>query len=87
MIYIYLEKDLERLLERYIHQREIVGLSREEARRVAWADVKESVSSKKALAEARVIPTDEQTRLIEATQKVTDKLPGIWLALEDGSNG
>lgn len=75
MIFIYLEKDLERAIERYIHHREIVGHSRDDAKEIALADTREALKGKKALAESNLVPDDEQTRLIDASKKVTDKLP------------
>ena len=75
MIVIYLEKDIQRAIERYIHLRETVGLSRDDAKQGAILETEQAVQTKQALAEDGILPTDEQTRLIDASKKVTDKLP------------
>lgn len=75
MIVIYLEKDIIQAIERYIHQREIVGLSRDDAKQMALNDTDEAVRGRQSLADAGIIPDDDQARLVRAAQKVTDKLP------------
>lgn len=75
MIFIYTEKDMKDAIERYIHQRETVGLSRDDAKQMAIADTNEVVRGRQSLADAKLIPDDEVTQLNRAAQKVTDKLP------------
>lgn len=77
MIVIYIQKDIERAIERFIHQREIVGLSRDDAKQMALNDVEEMARGRQSLADESIIPDDDQTRLNRAARKVTDKLPPI----------
>lgn len=79
MIVIYVQKDIERAIERYIHQREIVGLSRDDAKQMALSDTDEAARGRQSLADAGLIPDDELSHLSRAAKKVTDKLDPVRL--------
>ncbi len=81
MIVIYVQKDLENLLERYILLREQQGLSREQAKRGALIETEDFVKTRVALAEDGILPTDEQVGIIQGGKKVTDKLNPNGVAL------
>jgi hypothetical protein len=71
---IYLEKDLIAVLDAYVKHREGAGMSRTDATHAALSDVRGALETKKALTEDGLLEPDHQTRLMDASKKVTDRL-------------
>ena len=74
MVVVYLQRDINQAIERYIHLRENVGMSREDARIGAIMETRQAVEMKMALVEDGILQADEQVALIHAGKRVTDKL-------------
>lgn len=75
-IVIYLQRDVVRAVERYIHLRETVGLSRDEAMQGAIMETRQAVEGVTALAEDGIIIEDEQVMLNLASKRIANRLNG-----------
>ncbi len=72
-IRVFVEPDLHKLLDKYIQQREIAGLSREMAKRAALAELQEEADSEISLIESDIIRPTDRYRIAKLLERVPRK--------------